>query len=188
MALPDYTSQDAATYKANIDESVAKSFADYDTAIVGGAATPYTTIEFDSIPSGVRRITVAFAELGTSTASLVYFQAGDATSYAGSAGDYNGLCVDSLGVFSGAAWGSQAILRGTSTTQTVYMSGIMEMVLIDESAHVWSVSGLISSDGGSSHQSILCGSIDGLDSEITRLKFLHSGNFSGGKINLIYGY
>lgn len=80
MALPDYTTQDAATYKGNIDVTVAS----HDALVPSVKLVNDTAVTLSStasvsftIPSGVKRITLMFSDVVLGVGTFAYLRLGD---------------------------------------------------------------------------------------------------------------
>ena len=146
------------------------------------ASTSGTSIDFTSIPSGTKRITISYSGVSTSGTSKPIVQLGDAggvetSGYLG-AGFRNGATVanltDGFGVHSD--WSSSVIFHG-----------ITILTLLDSSTFTWS-SGSVMGRSDATHVGTGGGS-KSLSAELDRVRFTTQGGsetFDAGKINILY--
>lgn len=152
------------------------------------ATTSGTSIEFTSLPSWVKRITVMFNAVSTNGSGTFQVQLGtsgsyEIASYTGAAGVAVNAAVSSVGNVS-TGFG---VYNG-GAAYNVY--GNATLALIDPSTNLWSFS--FAGANGNTANVILSGGTKALSGTLTRLRLIASatGNpsdtFDGGSINIMY--
>lgn len=117
MVLPDYTTQDPATYKANIDAEVAQNQSDIASARISApvikATTSGTSVDWSNIPSSAKKITFTFSDVSLDASSSFNIQLG----------------TGGVATTSGYAYGQSAILGttpstlGSTSATAIYLGG-----------------------------------------------------------------
>jgi hypothetical protein len=154
------------------------------TAATAQASTSGTSIDFTSIPAGVKRITIMFAGVSTSGTSIPLFQIGDsggieATSYSGSGSRLDGSPVSSnftTGFGITDTWSSSATA-----------SGQIVLTLVNAAAFTWVAMGNFCDTSGNGHHQ--CGGFKSLSAELDRVRITTAGGsdtFDAGSINILY--
>lgn len=163
-----------------------------DTSVSGVSiytlATPVTasgtTINFNSIPTGTKRITVMFAGLSSSGTSQIIVRIGDSggletTGYIGASGVMQtGVAITNL---------SDGFLVGTGTTSTYVLSGSMILTLLNGTTNTWVIQGIIGQSDTS--RITMIGGYKSLTAELDRLTVTTSGGvdtFDAGTVNISY--
>jgi hypothetical protein len=149
------------------------------------ASTSGTSIDFTSIPSGVKRITIMFVDVSLSGTDDYLIQIGDSgglevTNYSGSGAYFNTTAQNATTSTSGFIIDSP----GAGTT----FSGTATLVLEDSSNFHWIYGFVGSSTNGSS---VNVGSGDkALSAELDRVSVVTSGTdtFDSGSINIQYEF
>lgn len=103
------------------------------------ASTSGTSIDFTSIPTGIKRITIMLNEVSTNGTSRLRLQLGDAggietTGYAGSTGSDAGPAV----------WtASTGVDLNFSSIAAGLYTGVVTITLLNSSTNVWAVAGML---------------------------------------------
>lgn len=147
------------------------------------ASTSGTSIDFTSIPAGVKRITVMFKGVSTSGTSNWLLQIGtsggiQSTGYAGSTNTFNG----SPGA---SAWSAGAILNEAVSAADA-VGGSITATLLDSSIGVWSFSGVVGLAGGGNS---IIGGDKTLSGTLDRVRITTvngTDTFDAGSINILY--
>jgi len=145
------------------------------------ASTSSTSIDFTSIPSWVKRITVMFNAVSTNGSSNLTVQLG--TSSGVTTSEYRGAAQRGTGAI--------ADTNGFNITSTIAAStiinGSITITLLDSTNNIWAQSGVVAhSDGAAVAQS--GGSVT-LASALTRVRLTTIGGtdtFDAGSINILY--
>jgi hypothetical protein len=150
------------------------------------ATTSGTAIDFTSIPSWVKKITVGFYEISTNGTSPILLQIGDSggvetTLYAG-AGVNAISALASAGVSNSAGF----VVCGAVTAAS-FMSGIATLMLVDPTSFSWvySVSGGLTGTANA----LTGGGAKTLSATLDRLRLTTEGGvntFDNGVINIMY--
>jgi len=154
------------------------------SSLVSGTAvatTSGTSIDFTSIPSWVKRITVMFNAVSTTGSSDLTVQLG--TSSGVTTSGYRGAAQRGTGAISDT--------NGFNVTSTIasgtLMNGSITLCLLDATNYIWAQSGVLGhSDGAAVAQS--GGSVT-LASALTRVRLTTVGGtdtFDAGSINILY--
>jgi hypothetical protein len=145
------------------------------------ASTSGTSIDYTSIPSWVKRITVMFNAVSTSGTSDLTVQLGTSggvttTGYRGAAQRGTGAIADTNGFNITSTIASSTIINGSIT-----------VTLLDSANNIWAQSGVVGhSDGAAVAQS--GGSVT-LASALTRVRLTTvngTDTFDAGSINILY--
>ena len=155
-----------------------------ETKITSGtavASTSGTSIDFTSIPSWVKRITVMFNGVSTNGTSPILFQlgAGSVTTsgYVGGASRLGSASMNSITVSAGFGiyLGAAADTYGGS------------IVLTNINSNSWSANGVFGSGGGT--MTFVCGGGIGLSGTLDRVRITTvngTDTFDAGSINILY--
>ena len=153
------------------------------TSMTAQASTSGTSIDFTSIPSWVKRITVMFDGVSTngSSAFQVQIGAGSITS-----AGYLGKCVETTaGSGTGSTTYSAGYLVTRSASASMVLYGKLEIDLV--SANIWLASG-VSLSSATDNQFYFSGSLS-LGGTLDRVRITTSGGtdtFDAGTINILY--
>ena len=151
------------------------------TAMTAQASTSGTTIDFTSIPSWVRRITVIFSGVSTSSTSPVIIQLGtsggiDSASY--------------LSTSQNAATGSTAVTAGFSIAATSAAANLLtgNVFLYNVTGNTWIESGDIAQSPGTSSNVNSSGGSKALSGTLDRIRIttVSGDTFDAGTINVFY--
>ena len=179
----DDMSSDSATALATQQSIKAYVDAEINVIVLGTEqpSTGGTEVDFGSIPSGVKRLTIMFDGVSTSGADELYIQLGDSggvetSGYVGGAGDGAGAVVSTTSAFQ--------VTRSHAATST--HSGSITLHLEDDS-DTWTLAGVLADNVGSFiHSSAGRKSTSG---ELTTVRITTSGGsdtFDAGAINIQY--
>jgi hypothetical protein len=146
------------------------------------ASTSGTSIDFTSIPSWVKRVTVVFNSVSTNGTSLVQVQLGsgsvDAASYTGSA-----VNLDSA--IGGSANSTGFLLMDSVAAPSTFM-GIATIVLLGSNLWVFSSNGTL---GSASQSNTVSAGVKTLSGTLDRVRITTVGGtdtFDAGSINILY--
>ena len=163
------------------------------SGLVGGAltsgtavaTTSGTSIDFTSIPSWVKRITVMFNGVSTNGTSVVLMQIG--TSGGVEVSGYLGSCSTILGTAPGAnnfttGWGV-----GADNIAASVKHGFLTIALLNTSSNLWACSGVVgaSNEARASHT----GGTKPLAATLDRVRITTvngTDTFDAGSINILY--
>jgi hypothetical protein len=148
------------------------------------ATTSGTTIDFSSIPSGTKRVTVSLDSVSTDGTSDAYFLLGDSGGFETSgyssgsgSGASNTLSTTSILTTSSGGWGLAA----------VEMSGQFIFTLLDATTNTWAWQGIISrtDSTGSPYSS---SGVKSLSAELSQIRLTTAAadTFDNGKMNALY--
>jgi len=146
------------------------------------ASTSGTSIDFTSIPSWVKRITVMFNSVSTNGSSILQIQLGsgsiDATSYTGSATNIDNAI--------GGTANSTGFLLSDANSAASTMMGIATIALLGSNIWIFSSNGTL----GSAAQSNTVGAgVKTLSGTLDRLRITTvngTDTFDAGSINILY--
>lgn len=145
------------------------------------ASTSGTSIDFTSIPSWARRITVMLSGVSTNGTNTVYLRMGDSggiesSGYEGAVNNYNGGAVANLS-------GSFSLVTSNVAAQVLH--GVITLTLLNPSTNLWAATSII---GRSDSNTIFytAGS-KALSATLDRLQIGAGGDaFDAGTINVMY--
>jgi hypothetical protein len=146
------------------------------------ASTSGTSIDFTSIPSWVKRITLMFSGVSTNGTALLHLQLGtsggvQATGYAGVSG-----YISSSGVFTNPTIGFGLYSDSASDLR----QGIITLSLLDTATGTWACSGLT----GTSTRTVIFPTMGSktLSGVLDRIRLTAGGTdtFDAGSINILY--
>jgi hypothetical protein len=154
------------------------------------AATSGTSIDFTSLPTGLKRITVMFNGVSTTGSSALQVQIGD------SGGVENTLYVSNAGLVTGGYPGAAGV-DATATAgflleyQAQAASDILNghLVLTNVSGNIWVGSGILGSTSGAGRNIFLYTGTKTLSDVLDRVRITTvSGTptFDAGSINILY--
>ena len=150
------------------------------------ASTSGTSIDFTSIPSWVKRITVMFNEVSTNGIDAPMIQLGDSggvetTGYLGSAS------TSSSGVTTTFAFTTGFGLAGTTGAATNFFSGSVTITAFSTSTNTWMCSGVIGYSNVAATSYV--GSSKTLSATLDRIRittFNGTDTFDAGSINILF--
>ena len=149
------------------------------------ASTSGTSIDFTSIPSWVKRVTVMFSGVSTSSTSLVQIQLGSTTF---STTGYSSFASTTEGSGAGSATSTTGLLIDAGGSTAYVRSGLM--IITNISSNLWvynSLQGVAGGAGSRTHYSggvapTLAGALDRV--RITTVN--GTDTFDAGTINILY--
>jgi len=156
------------------------------TAGTAVASTSGTSIDFTSIPSWVKRVTVMFNEVSTNGTSAPIIQLGDSggveiTGYTGSASTSSGVSTVSFAFTTGFG------LLGTSSTAATLFSGSVTITALNTSTNLWVCSGVVGYSNVAATTQV--GGSKALSATLDRIRITTFGGtdtFDAGSINILY--
>lgn len=146
------------------------------------ATTSGTAIDFTSIPTGVKRITLNFNNVSTNGTDPYLIQIG--TGGSPTTTGYNSTGVSASGTSVGTSNYTTGIaMRAPLTTSTV--SGSVQFNLLDASNNIWSASGIVSSQVDNSAFFISGGvSLSGVLDNLRLTTLSGTNTFDNGSVNI----
>lgn len=152
-------------------------------SVVNAATGSPTYIDFTSIPSWVKRITIMLSAISTNGTSDVIVQLGDS-------GGIETSGYSSIAAFIGGAAGAEAssagFLADAGNWDASYaLSGIITLDLIDPATNKWVCSGTL----GVATYSFVTSGVKALSAALDRIRLTTAGGsdvFDGGYINILY--
>lgn len=143
-----------------------------------------TAVDFTSIPSWVKRITVMFSGVSTSGTSVPLIQLGDSdgienTGYSGTSSNIT-TAVTTASYTTGFGIGS-------ANASTQLKGGSIILTLIDSASNLWAASGVIGR--GDADGTAVTGGYKALSSVLTQIRITTvngTDTFDAGSINIIY--
>jgi len=145
------------------------------------ASTSGTEVDFNSIPSGVKRIDITFSGVSTNGTSNVIVQIGD------SGGIENTGYLSTIGLVVGGTAGAVTTGFGfASPAAASVMHGVISLVMVDSSTNTWASASNISFDAGQFN--VGAGS-KSLSATLDRVRITMANGtdtFDAGKINIQY--
>jgi hypothetical protein len=157
----------------------------WDDAVKAGttvASTSGTYIDFTSIPSWAKRITVMLAGVSTNGTANLQVQIGDAGGI--EAADYIGACAQNGGTLTG--WSTGAVISN-DTTAAITCSAVVEIVLLDAATNTWAIFGNSArSDAGAGR---LFAGHKALSATLDRARITTANGtdaFDAGLVNILY--
>lgn len=153
------------------------------TSATAVASTSGTAIDFTSIPSWVKRITVMFDRVSTNGASLPAIQLGDSGGVETSG--YN--AVSSL--FSGSpSLYTTSFTLLTDALSAVAISGHVTLNLLSSSANTWAIGGVLATPTAAAYMTFV-GGTKSLSATLDRVRITTVGGtdtFDAGSVNILY--
>lgn len=158
--------------------------------LVAGTAqntTSGTNIDFTSIPSWVKRITVSFNGVSTNGTSIPQIQIGtsggvQSSGYSGSTTSVASSTAVSANLTSGFAFSTS-----TNWTAGLALNGKIELVLLDGANGTWACSGVIGYTGATFCE--LLGGVKTLSGVLDRVRLTTvagTDTFDAGSVNILY--
>ena len=149
------------------------------------ASTSGTSIDFTSIPSWVKKITISFSGVSTSGTDAIWVQLGDSGGFENTG--YLGACA-TFGAAAASTVNETAAFELISTTAAgVILHGSIVLTLVSSSAFTWAALGSMSrSDTTASH---LTSGSKALSAALTQVRVTTasgSDTFDAGIINVLY--
>jgi hypothetical protein len=148
------------------------------------ASTSGTSIDFTSIPSWVKRITVMFSGVSTNGTSNIQAQIGSGsvttTGYVGTVGLNSGSGVGTVGFSAG-------FLFDNATTAADTRTGVLVFTLLNSATNLWTMQGNIAVTNNNRFTS-LSGSLT-LSGALDRVRITTvngTDTFDAGSINILY--
>jgi hypothetical protein len=148
------------------------------------ASTSGTSIDFTSIPSGTKRVTINFASCSTSGTSNPQVQIGD------SGGIETSGYLACASFISGSSPGSNTFTSGfgwNANSAAYIWHGSIVLTLMDASTNLWAMQGMIATTD--SARVFHIGGSKALSATLDRVRITTVGGtdtFDGGNINIVY--
>jgi hypothetical protein len=140
-----------------------------------------TSVDFTSIPSWVKRITVMFSAVSTNGTSIIQIQLGDSGGI-----ETTGYLGSSLSGASGTLW-STGILTAFSNVAANLASGSATFTLIDSTTNTWCIAGLFYlSNGAGGSQTAGAKALSGTLDRVRITTVNGTDTFDAGSINIMY--
>ncbi len=155
-----------------------------ETDATNGGADDYTEIDFTSIPSGIKKLTILFADVSISGVDEILIQIGD-TGGLDTTGYKSGVVYLVTGSHVGATSGYQVISVGAAAD---VLNGKVELTLVDSTSNTWLSKGLLYANTGSNFFFASSG-IHSLTAVLDRVRITTlsgSDTFDGGTVNVMY--
>ena len=150
------------------------------------ASTSGTSIDFTSIPSWAKRITVMFNGVSVSGTSPVLIQLGSGslttTGYLSTVSSTNTSAITNSLVTSGIATATSGVSAAASL-----MGGVINCVLLNSSSNLWAFNGMIA-NSNTAQQSFVSGSVP-ISGVVDRVRITATNGtdtFDAGSINILY--
>jgi hypothetical protein len=149
------------------------------------ASTSGTSIDFTSLPAGLKRITVMFNGVSTNGTSTVILQAGfgsvETSGYVGAVAQ----CTN--GTSPATTNFSTGIITDNAANAAAVRSGVIRLNLLNATGNIWAIEGSVArSDAAST--STLAG-VKSFSGTIDRVRITTTGGtdtFDAGSINILY--
>lgn len=150
-----------------------------------GGANDLTEIDFTSIPSGTKRITIMFDQVDLNGTNDIIVQIG----YSGGFETTGYVSEGTLSGTSGTASGTSTIgfMIERASTNDNYFTGLMTLVLADSGTNLW-IESHAGGGGGTFNNSYQGGGRKALTGELDRVRITRSvtNKFDGGNVNISY--
>lgn len=181
QTLTNKTLTSATLTSPSISDAIMSSMAS--SVITSGTAqatTSGTAIEFTSIPSWAKRVTIMFTGLGSSSTGVPTIQLGTVSSYETSS--YSGTGLSNTTAY---AISTGFALRD-SWSNVMRINGVFSIVLLDASSNTWSATGSIARTDTAGFISVSGSKV--LASALTRARLYIDGTqtFTAGSANYFY--
>jgi len=150
------------------------------------ASTSGTSIDFTSIPSWVKRITVMFNQVSTSGSAYKYIRLGTSSGIVST--NYNSASSLIYGSNSCEVLGESSAFLIRSDVAGERLSGHAVVTLVDASNYIWSFSSVVSNTTTTTRTWHSGGSLS-LGGVCTQLRLLASNGsdtFDNGSVNILY--
>jgi hypothetical protein len=182
------TSGDIALQSAGTTKFTVASTGAYGQLVSGTAqaSTSGTSIDFTSIPSWVKRVTVMFDQVSTNGTSLPALQLGDSGGIETSG--YNAAStLFSPSSLSTALYTTSFTIK-TDALAAVAISGHLTINLLSSSTNTWSIGGVLATPTPSAYMAIV-GGTKSLSATLDRVRITTvngTDTFDAGSINILY--
>lgn len=146
-----------------------------------------TSVDFTSIPAGVRKVTVTLSGLSTNGTSDLLIQIGDSGGIENSGYSSSYIYANSAGG-AGSTNSTAGFIVFTSTAGAV-ISGAITLFLHNSGSFTWSASGFTSNIDGATIRGCSCAGAKSLSAELDRVRVTTVGGvntFDAGSINIMY--
>jgi hypothetical protein len=154
------------------------------------ASTSGTSIDFTSIPSWVKRITVLFDNVSTSSTNAPILRLGtggtpESTGYIGYSNTHGGVGI-SYHAYS-SAFSTSFILYPTTWSAAYPLTGKVTLTLLNSATNTWVADGIVVVIGNSNTQTTIVGSkpLAGV-LDMIRITINGTDTFDAGTINIMY--
>lgn len=147
------------------------------------ASTSGTSIEFTSLPTGIKRITVMFNGVSPSSTGDILIQLGDSGGYETSG--YVGRAQRS-GSSSTVEVALSSGFAVNTAGGTAVVSGLAFICLLDSTTNTWAANGTLGRSDATAMQSF--GGVKSLSATLDRLRLYIDGTqtFDAGSVNILY--
>lgn len=150
-------------------------------------STSGTSLDFTSIPSGVRRITVCFAGVSTSGSDAILIQLGDSGGIETSGYLGTGMRIGSSATAESTFTNGFAINHGGGTA--IVLHGSVILTLLDASTNTWVAQGVLTrSDSAAAELTSGSKSTSAVLDRVRITTVSGTDTFDAGKINIAYEY
>lgn len=148
------------------------------------ATTSGTSHDYNSIPSGVKKITVMFSGVSTNGASDLIIQLGDSGGIENTG--YSGCTSTVIGSATGSGNLSSGFIATNSGSAATIRHGSVVLTLLDSATNLWTAMGLI----GNSNEGRVChlGGSKALSAALDRIRITTANGtdtFDAGSINIL---
>ena len=138
------------------------------------------SVNFTSIPSWAKRITVSFTGLSTNSSGPIGIQLGDAGGLETSG--YSGAAFSATATYTN--YSTSAIISGATAAASVFQGAVV-ITLLDSATNTWCFSGVIGQSNAAS--GCYTAGSKSLSATLDRVSVLaNSGTFDAGTINILY--
>jgi hypothetical protein len=156
------------------------------TSATAVASTSGTAIDFTSIPSWVKRITVMFDQVSTNGASLPAIQLGDSGGVETSGYNAASSLISPSGI-STSLYTASFTIR-TDAVSGVAISGHATLNLLSSSANTWAIGGILATPTPTAYMTLV-GGTKSLSATLDRVRITTVGGtdtFDAGSVNILY--
>ena len=151
------------------------------------ASTSGTSIDFTSIPSGTKKISVMFKGVSTNGTSPICIQIGDSGGIETSSYTGTGSGIATSGSHTNHTAGFQISDSAGNQAAASVWNGVITLTLENSSSFTWAAFGLMSKSDSALHG--LCSGVKSLSAELTQVRITTIGGantFDAGEINVQY--
>ncbi|NDC49459.1 MAG: hypothetical protein EBZ61_10355 [Micrococcales bacterium] len=156
------------------------------TSATAVASTSGTAIDFTSIPSWVKRITVMFDQVSTNGASLPAIQLGDSGGVETSGYNAASSLISPSGI-STSLYTASFTIR-TDAVSGVAISGHATLNLLSSSANTWAIGGILATPTPTAYMTLV-GGTKSLSATLDRVRITTvngTDTFDAGSVNILY--
>lgn len=149
-------------------------------------STSVTAIDFTSIPSGTKRITIQFSGVSTSGTSIPQIQIGDSGGIETSGYSGAGISLAAVNTVAGTNNSSGFLVAGDHAASVVF-HGSVTLTLIDAATNLWEASVILGRSSTSSGS--IGGGTKSLSATLDRVRISTvngTDTFDAGSINILY--